>query len=93
MEVKRMPKKAERIEYGEYIVADPRICHGALTFKGTRIFVRQVLDMVAEGMDWDKIVWNCHGSISKEAITESVQLAKDALLERTNSHSRKKVKA
>lgn len=40
-----MPKKAERIEDGEYIVADPRICHGALTFKGTRIFVRAACAM------------------------------------------------
>ncbi|HIE29634.1 TPA: DUF433 domain-containing protein [Candidatus Poribacteria bacterium] len=29
----------QRIEFGKYIVADPNICHGALTFKGTRIFV------------------------------------------------------
>jgi uncharacterized protein (DUF433 family) len=33
--------------FGRYIVADPQICHGKLTFVGTRIFVKHVLDMVA----------------------------------------------
>jgi uncharacterized protein (DUF433 family) len=43
-----IPKpKGKRIELGQYIVADPEICHGKLTFKGTRIFVRDVLDMIA----------------------------------------------
>jgi uncharacterized protein (DUF433 family) len=69
----------ERIELGEYIVADPKICHGQLTFKGTRLFVSDVLEMVAEGMDWDHIIWECHGSIKKEAIAEAIRLASEAL--------------
>lgn len=32
-----------------YIVADPQICHGKPTFKGTRIMVWQVLEMLAAG--------------------------------------------
>jgi uncharacterized protein (DUF433 family) len=36
---------------GRYIVADPAICHGKPTFRGTRIMVFQVLEMVAMGMD------------------------------------------
>jgi uncharacterized protein (DUF433 family) len=43
-------------EFGAYIVADPRICHGQLTFRGTRILVEVVLQQVARGMDWDEIV-------------------------------------
>ncbi len=34
---------AEPIEYGPYIVADPRICHGKLTFRGTRIMVKSIV--------------------------------------------------
>ncbi len=37
---------------GHYIVTDPAICHGQPTFRGTRIMVRQVLDMVASGLAW-----------------------------------------
>lgn len=33
----------------KYIVADPKICHGKPTFKGTRIMVWQVLDMLSAG--------------------------------------------
>lgn len=35
---------------GRYIVSEPEICHGKLTFKGIRIFVEDVLNMVAEGI-------------------------------------------
>ncbi|MCC7352450.1 MAG: DUF433 domain-containing protein [Anaerolineae bacterium] len=65
----------ERKEFGRYVVADPRICHGKPTFRGTRIMVWQVLEMVAEGVDWDEIVRECHGSITKEAIAETISLA------------------
>jgi uncharacterized protein (DUF433 family) len=67
-------------EFGAYIVADPKICHGRITFRGTRIFVRDVLDFVAQGMNWDDIVNECHGFISKEAISEAIMLASRALL-------------
>ena len=30
---------AQRLELGEYVVADPLVCHGKLTYKGTRIMV------------------------------------------------------
>jgi uncharacterized protein (DUF433 family) len=69
--------KAKRI--GRYIVADPRICHGKLTFRGTRILVNTVIELVAEGMDWDEIREECHGSISRAAIAEAVRLAGRAM--------------
>ena len=67
-------------ELGKYVVADPRICHGKPTFRGTRIFVKDVLEMVAEGMDWDDIVEGWDGKISKEAIAEAILAASDALV-------------
>jgi uncharacterized protein (DUF433 family) len=66
-------------EFGRFIVADPDICHGRLTFKGTRLFVSDVLEMVADGLDWDAIVQECHGSIPREAIAEAIRLAGKAL--------------
>jgi uncharacterized protein (DUF433 family) len=77
------PKQAAADEpkpMGRYIVADPRICHGKPTFRGTRIFVSDVLDQVAEGLDWDRIVWEWDGKVPREAIAEAVRLAREAFL-------------
>jgi uncharacterized protein (DUF433 family) len=66
-----MPRKP----LGRYIIADPTICHGQPTFLGTRILVTQVLQQVAREMDWDEIIAEWRGSISREAIAEAVELA------------------
>jgi hypothetical protein len=75
---------APRVELGEFIVADPQICHGKPTFKGTRIMVWQVLDDVAEGRSWDFICntrWG--GRIPMQAIGEAIRLSRSALLDKT----------
>lgn len=66
--------------FGRYIVADPRICHGQLTFRGTRILVETVLDQIADGLPWDDIVASWRGKVTKDAIKESVLLAREVLL-------------
>jgi uncharacterized protein (DUF433 family) len=71
----------KRRELGDYIVADPAICHGKLTFKGTRIFVEDVLAMVAKGTNWDQIIGEYEGSINREAIMEAVSLAGKTFIE------------
>jgi len=76
-----MADKNGRREIGEYLVIDPNICHGKMTFKGTRIFVEDVLDMVSKGMDWDYIIGEYRGSITKEAIMEAVRLVGEAFIE------------
>ena len=71
----------KRVELGQYIVADPEICHGKPTFKGTRILVWQVLEDVADGRSWEficKTRWG--GRIPTAAVTEAVRLAQEALL-------------
>ena len=65
---------------GRHIVTDPKICHGQPTFRGTRIFVADVLAQVASGMAWEAIVEEWNGNIRKEAIAEAVQIATQALL-------------
>jgi len=64
----------KRLKLGEYIVMDPDICHGKPTFKGARIMVEHVLDMVAEGCTWDQIIAEYGGVISWEAMAEAVRL-------------------
>ncbi len=79
---KTRTRKHLRVELGQYVVADPAICHGKPTFKGTRVFVADVLSDVERGLSWDFIVrrWG-GGKISKAAIAEAVRLARSALLD------------
>jgi uncharacterized protein (DUF433 family) len=81
-EKKRRSKPVpRRIELGQYVVADPEVCHGKPTFKGTRIMVWQVLDALARGESADQIVVAWEGKVNKEAIAETVRLARQALLD------------
>ena len=73
---------AEVRELGTYIVADPRICHGQLTFRGTRLLVADVLEAVAEGVPWDVIGQDSGGLVPSEAVGEAVLLARHALVGR-----------
>jgi len=63
---------------GRFIVADPAICHGQPTFRGTRILVGDVLEQVAAGIAWETIVEEWRGSVSSDAISEAVLLASQA---------------
>ncbi len=68
-------KGHKHTEFGQYIVADPKICHGQLTFKGTRIMVKSVMDMLAKDYDWHRISSEFDGRLSAEAIAEAITLA------------------
>ena len=71
---------------GKYVVADPKICHGKLTFKGTRILVADVLDLVAQGADWEIIIRQCHGNITNLAIAEAIRLAGKAFVDHADEY-------
>jgi uncharacterized protein (DUF433 family) len=65
---------------GRFMVVDPHVCHGQPTFRGTRIWVADVLDQVANGMAWEAIIENWRGTLSHEAIAESVRLAREIMM-------------
>jgi uncharacterized protein (DUF433 family) len=74
----KKPRKSQntsskKVDLGQYIVADPAICHGGVTFKGTRVFVSDVLADVERGLSWDFILerWG-NGKITKAALSEAV---------------------
>ncbi len=79
--MKNGKRDTERIELGQYIVADPKICHGKPTFKGARIMVWQVLDALARGESVNQLVTAWDGKVNKAAIAETVRLARQALLD------------
>jgi uncharacterized protein (DUF433 family) len=63
---------------GRFIVADPAICHGQPTFRGTRVMVADVLEQVAAGIAWETIAEEYRGDVSADAISEAVRLASQA---------------
>jgi len=81
-------KTRKRKQLGQYIVADPEICGGQLTFKGTRIFVKDVLAMLAKGYDWERISAEFDNRLSHAAIAEAIALASAALSEKTEGRRR-----
>jgi uncharacterized protein (DUF433 family) len=64
-----------RVELGRHIVADPEICGGQPTFKGTRIMVWIVLEQLEDGLTWDQIVGEWNGHVSKQAIAEAISIS------------------
>ena len=64
-----------KIEINEYIVVDSNICHGKPTFKGTRIMVWQVLDLLQAGVTIDEIRKDYYPQLTKEAILSAIGYA------------------
>ena len=62
----------------EYIVADPGICHGKPTFKGTRIMVWQVLEMLETGDSIEDIV-KAYPSLTENHIKAALHMAAQRL--------------
>ncbi len=60
---------------GRYIVADPDICHGELTFRGTRIMVADVLQQVESDMALEAIIEEWYKALTTDAIAEVVRMA------------------
>jgi len=70
-----------RIEIGEYLVVDQEVCHGQLTFKGTRVPVEAVLTFLAMGYNMDDVLQDWP-YIKQEAINEALLLASKLVVER-----------
>jgi uncharacterized protein (DUF433 family) len=68
------------VEVGEHLVADPCVCHGQLTFRGTRLPVETILHWWGKGKTVESVLrdWPY---LTREAITEAVNLASEALTE------------
>jgi len=72
---------------GRYVVAEPDICHGKLTFRGIRIMVADVLEQVVDGLAWETIIEEWRNSISHDAIAEAVRLSRRAFLDNVDSYA------
>ncbi|MEK7155819.1 MAG: DUF433 domain-containing protein [Patescibacteria group bacterium] len=65
----------QRIVLNKYIVADTKICHGKPTFKGTRIMVWQVLQLLAAGESVESIQDTFMTRLSRAQISAALDYA------------------
>jgi len=70
--------KMSRIEVGTHLVIDPEICHGQMTFKGTRVPVDTVLTFLAKGYSVDQLL-RSWPELGREAVEEAIYLASQSL--------------
>lgn len=61
---------------GEHVVRAVGVCGGRPTFKYTRIEITGTLDRLAAGESLDAIVAGYRGRVSREAVTEAIQIAR-----------------
>ena len=64
-----------RIEINKYIVVDSEICHGKPTFKGTRVLVSDVIELVAAGVSHEEIIGDYYPSLTEDMIKEALEWA------------------
>lgn len=64
-----------RIKINKYIVVDSEICHGKPTFKGTRIMVWQILEMLEAGMPIKEIITSFMTPLTKEHVKAALHYA------------------
>lgn len=68
-------------EIGQYMVVDPEVCHGKLTFKGTRIPVSTVLTFLSKGYSIEDILRNWP-RLKREAVDEAIRFAAQLIQKR-----------
>jgi uncharacterized protein (DUF433 family) len=64
-----------RLEVGKYIVVDDEVCHGKPTFKGTRILVSDVVELLAAGVSIEEIVRDYYPGLSEDMVREALSWA------------------
>ncbi|MCX6045912.1 MAG: DUF433 domain-containing protein [Chloroflexi bacterium] len=69
------------MQWQDYIVVDPLICHGKACIKGTRIMVSVVLDNLAVNLSIDELL-HSYPSLTREAIQATIAYAAELTRER-----------
>ena len=67
-----------RVEIGNYLVIDPEICHGQMTFKGTHVPVDTVPTSLAKGYSVDQLL-RSWPELTRPAVEEAIYLASQSL--------------
>ena len=66
--------------YADYITIDPHVCHGKPCFKGTRIMVYLVLDLLEAGVPVEEIVGQeYYPQLTRKHVEAALHYASDLL--------------
>jgi len=57
------------------ISIDPNVCHGKPCIKGTRIPVHVILELLAAGYTFDRILTDCYPHLTEEDLQAAVTYA------------------
>lgn len=74
------------MNWQNYIVVNPNICHGKACIRGTRIMISVILDNLASGMTTDEIIRE-YPSLDLKSIQAAIKYAADIVRERVISIS------
>jgi uncharacterized protein (DUF433 family) len=69
------------MNWREYIVVDPLICHGQACLRGTRIMVSVVLDNLAAGQSIEDII-KSYPTLTKDSVQAAIAYAAELTRER-----------
>ena len=69
------------MNWRDYVVVDPKICHGQACIKGTRIMASVVLDNLAAGLTPQEVV-ESYPTLSQEAVHAAIGYAAELARER-----------
>jgi uncharacterized protein (DUF433 family) len=72
--INRTMEARPMIDWRQFLTSDPQVCHGQLCAKGTRVFVTNILDSLAEGASRDEIL-KSYPSLRPEHIDAAVAYA------------------
>ena len=62
------------IDWRQYLSSKPQVCHGQLRAKGTRVFVTNILDSLAEAVSREEIL-RSNPSLKPEHIDAAIAYA------------------
>ena len=69
------------MDWHEYIMFDPSVCHGTACIKGTRVMVSVILDNLAAGNSVEELI-DQYPSLTAEGIRAAMAYAADLTRER-----------
>jgi len=69
------------MKWQNYIMVNPRICHGKACIKGTRIMIAVILDNLANGMSPEDLIKE-YPSLNSKSIQAAMKYAAEIVRER-----------